>query len=62
MSLRKMTLHASRRSTVSSDERARQLLDRMNDIGVACMTTEELEEWSYLMALTLEGKGDVTPR
>jgi hypothetical protein len=30
----------------------------MNDFGVAGMTTEELEEWSYLMAESLEGKGD----
>jgi hypothetical protein len=58
MSLRKMTVHVSRQSTASSDERLHELHNRMNDIGVACMTTEELEEWSYLMAQSLEGKGD----
>jgi len=30
----------------------------MNDFGITHMTTEELEEWSYLMAESLEGKGD----
>lgn len=58
MSLRKLTVHASRWTTESSDERLQQLYDRMNDFGVAGMTTEELEEWSYLMAESLEGKGD----
>lgn len=58
MSLRKMTLHASRQITESSPDRLQQLHNRMNDIGVMCMTTEELEEWSYLMAESLEGKGN----
>ena len=62
MSLRKMTVHASRRSTTSSDERLMELHGRINDIGVACMTTEELEEWSYLVAESLEGKSDVPIR
>lgn len=58
MSLRKMTLHALRQTTESSPDRLQQLHNRMNDIGVMCMTTEELEEWSYLMAESLEGKGN----
>ncbi len=58
MSLRKLTLHASRLTTESSDERLHKLHARMNDIGVMGMTTEELEEWTYLMAESLEGKGD----
>jgi hypothetical protein len=58
MSLRNLTVHASRSAIESSDERLQELYSRMNDIGVSCMTTEELEEWSYLMAESLEGKGD----
>lgn len=60
MSLRKLTVHASRQTTESSHDRLQLLHDRMSDIGVMCMTTEELEEWSYLMAESLEGKGDMT--
>ena len=59
MSLRKLTVHASRLHTDSFDERLHELYARMNDIGVSCMTTEELEEWSYLMAESLEGKYDM---
>lgn len=58
MSLRKLTVHASRLDKVSSRERLQELYDRMNDFGVSLMTTEELEEWTYLMAESLEGKGD----
>lgn len=43
---------------VSAPDRLQQLYDQMNDLGVTCMTTEELEEWSYLMAQSLEGKGN----
>ena len=31
---------------------------KMNDVGILRMTTDELEQWSYLMAESLEGKGD----
>ena len=58
MSLRKQTVHGSHSTTVSARERLQQLYDRMNDFGITHMTTEELEEWSYLMAESLEGKGD----
>ena len=58
MSLRKQTVHASHSITGSAPDRLQQLYDRMNDFGFAGMTTEELEEWSYLMAESLEGKGD----
>lgn len=58
MSLRKMTVHASRQNTASSDDRLQELHKRMSDFGLTHMTTEELEEWSYLMAQSLEGKGD----
>lgn len=44
----------------SPEERLHELFNRMNDLGITLMTTEELEEWSYLMAESLEGKGDVT--
>lgn len=44
----------------SPEERLHELFNRMNDFGITLMTTEELEEWSYLMAESLEGKGDVT--
>ncbi len=30
----------------------------MNEVGISSMTTRELEEWSYLMAESLEGKGN----
>ena len=43
---------------VSAPDRLQQLYDQMNDLGVMCMTTEELEEWSFLMAQSLEGKGN----
>ena len=58
MSLRNLTVHASRQSAGSPDERLQQLYQQMNDLGVTRMTTEELEEWSFLMAESLEGKGD----
>lgn len=30
----------------------------MRSVGLTGMSTRELEEWSYLMAKSLEGKGD----
>ena len=35
-----------------------ELWRKMNDVGILCMATDELEQWSYLMAESLEGKGD----
>ncbi len=60
MSLRKLTVHASRQTMESPEERLHELFNRMNDFGITLMTTEELEEWSYLMAESLEGKGNVS--
>ena len=49
-------------TTESSDEdeheRAQFLFDLMREIGLTAMSTEELEEWTYLMSKSLEGKGD----
>lgn len=59
MSLRKETLTATRWNTeCSDDERLQELYHIMNEAGVSAMSTRELEEWSYLMARSLEGKGD----
>jgi hypothetical protein len=58
MSLRKETKGATPPTTASVLDRLQQLYDQMNDLGVTCMTTEELEEWSFLMAQSLEGKGN----
>ncbi len=33
----------------------------MSRMGLSVMSTDELEEWSSLMAKSLEGKGDPTP-
>lgn len=59
MSLRKETLGATKWNTeCTEDERLQQLYRVMNDAGVSAMSTRELEEWAYLMARSLEGKGD----
>lgn len=59
MSLRKETLSATKWSTeCTEDERLQQLYNIMSEAGVSAMSTQELEEWSYLMARSLEGKGD----
>lgn len=60
MSLRKATKDATRPTTVSAPEMRRldELWRIMNDVGITTMSTEELEEWSYLMARSLDGKGD----
>lgn len=62
MSLRRGTRGATPLTTVSAPEmtRMQELWDVMNDVGIASMTVNELEEWSYLMAKSLEGKGDPT--
>jgi len=60
MSLKKETREDTPRITVSALEmkRMHELWDVMNDVGLASMTVNELEEWSYLMAKSLEGKGN----
>lgn len=59
MSLRKETLNATSWSTeCTKEERLQQLYAIMREAGVSAMSTRELEEWSYLMARSLEGKGD----
>jgi hypothetical protein len=58
MSLKKEIKIAMPETMVSAPDRLQQLYDQMNDLGVMCMTTEELEEWSFLMAQSLEGKGN----
>ena len=55
MSLRKGTTGATPPIT---DYALDELWRKMNDVGILCMTTDELEQWSYLMAESLEGKGD----
>ena len=62
MSLRKGTRADTLQTILSSDEAERRfhkLWRLMNDVGLTGMTTRELEEWTYLMAESLEGKGDV---
>lgn len=59
MSLRKETLDATSWSTeCTEEERLQQLYAIMSEAGVSAMSTRELEEWSFLMARSLEGKGD----
>jgi hypothetical protein len=63
MSLRKETRAATQSPTALSaraeQDRAQFLFDLMREVGLAAMSTEELEEWTYLMSKALEGKGDV---
>lgn len=62
MSLRKETKGGSPLTMDSSVEdehaRAQFLFDLMREIGLTAMSTEELEEWTYLMSKSLEGCGD----
>lgn len=44
--------------TLEEQARSQELYDLMRDIGLPSMSTEELEEWSGLVAKSLEGKGD----
>jgi hypothetical protein len=64
MSLKRTTETALEPITESlvkkEQERSQFLFDLMRDIGVMSMTTNELEEWTYLMSKSLQGKGDVT--
>lgn len=55
MSLRRGTPGATPPTT---DCALDELWRKMNDVGIMRMTTDELEQWSYLMAESLEGKGD----
>lgn len=55
MSLRKGTTGVTPPTT---DYALDELWRKMNDVGIVCMTTDELEQWSYLMAESLGGKGD----
>lgn len=65
MSLRKGTevdtLLPMASSTKAEQDRAQFLFDLMREVGLMAMSTEELEEWTYLMSKSLEGKGDVPP-
>lgn len=60
MSLRKGTKDAMPQITDSVPDFARmdELYRAMSSVGLAGMSTRELEEWSYLMAESLGGKGD----
>jgi len=35
-----------------------ELWHLIQDVGITGMSTSELEEWTYLMARSLEGKGN----
>lgn len=63
MSLRKGTRGVMPLTTESSaedeHERAQFLFDLMREVGLTAMSTEELEEWTYLMSKSLEGKGNM---
>ena len=60
MSLRKETADGTLQITDSAPDfsRMEELYRVMREVGVHRMSTRELEEWSYLMALSLAGKGD----
>lgn len=60
MSLRKETAGAMLSTTDSAPDfdRMDELHRVMSGVGLAGMSTRELEEWSYLMAESLKGKGD----
>lgn len=60
MSLRKGTTEDTPQPTAYAldDARMQDLFRVMTEAGVSRMSTRELEEWSYLMAQSLKGKGD----
>ena len=64
MSLRKGIEGATLQTTDSAPDfdRMDELFATIQQVGLTGMSTGELEEWTYLMAKSLEGKGDVTPR
>jgi hypothetical protein len=64
MSLRKGIEGATLQTTGSAPDfdRMHQLWRTIQQVGLTGMSTGELEEWSYLMAKSLEGKGDMPVR
>jgi hypothetical protein len=61
MNLRRKTAAATALITSSSgevDNRLDELWRVMKQTGITSMSTQELEEWTMLMAKSLEGKGD----
>jgi len=60
MSLRRETADGTLQITDSAPDfdRMEELFRVMSSVGLARMSTRELEEWSYLMAKSLAGKGD----
>ena len=44
--------------SMSDGTRMHELFRIMTEVGLSRMSTQELEEWTYLMAQSLEGKGD----
>jgi len=60
VSLRKETSGATLATTdsVPDFERMDELWHLIQDVGITGMSTSELEEWTYLMARSLEGKGN----
>lgn len=60
MSLRKGTEDGTQQTTVYALDEARmqELFKVMTEVGISRMSTQELEEWTYLVAQSLEGKGD----
>lgn len=60
MSLRKGTKEDTPLTTASAPDgdRLTELFKVMGEVGLSRMSTKELEEWTFLMAESLEGKGD----
>lgn len=63
MSLRKVIEGVTQPPMDSAPDSARmhELFKIMTEVGLSRMSTRELEEWTYLMAQSLEGKGDYVP-
>ena len=63
MSLRKVIEGVTHPPMDSAHDRTRmhELFKIMTEVGLTRMSTRELEEWTYLMAKSLEGKGNYTP-
>lgn len=64
MSLRKGTEGATLQTTGSAPDfdRMEELFATIQQVGLTGMSTGELEEWTYLMAKSLEGKGNMPIR
>jgi hypothetical protein len=60
MSLKRVIEGASQppMDSTSDGTRMHELFRIMTEVGLSRMSTQELEEWTYLMAQSLEGKGD----